>query len=160
MDEIAGDAVALMDEVGVERAHVCGVSMGGMVAMWLGINVPHRVDKLVMSNTSSDVSPPDPWQARIEAIQAGGMEAIVEAGSSLAARVETLAQLRTEEGYMAEVIAEDRAAVERLVLDPTMKWMRDASSSLVRLLRGYRPGMKEKEGVQRVTALSLSLFHP
>ena len=80
MDEIAGDAVALMDEVGVERAHVCGVSMGGMVAMWLGINVPHRVDKLVMSNTSSDVSPPDPWQARIEAIQAGGMEAIVEAG--------------------------------------------------------------------------------
>jgi len=80
IDQIAGDAVALMDHTGVERAHVCGVSMGGMVAMWLGINAADRVGKLVMSNTSSDVSPPDPWQARIDTIQAGGMESIVEAG--------------------------------------------------------------------------------
>ena len=47
--------------------------------MWLGIHAPNRVDRLVLCNTSSDVAPPDPWQARIDTVKEGGMAAIGEA---------------------------------------------------------------------------------
>lgn len=80
MDEIAGDALALFDHLEISTVQFCGLSMGGMVGMWLGVNAPDRVKKLVLCNTSSDVGPPDPWNARIEAIENGGMGAIADAG--------------------------------------------------------------------------------
>ena len=79
LDEIAGDALALLDHFRITKASLCGISLGGMVGMWLGIHYPDRMDKLVLCNTSSDVSPPDPWQARIDTVKAGGMAAIGEA---------------------------------------------------------------------------------
>ena len=79
LDDIASDALSLMDYLGVSKACLCGISLGGMVGMWLGIHEPSRVDKLVLCNTSSDASPPDPWQVRIDTVKAGGMSAIGEA---------------------------------------------------------------------------------
>ena len=79
LDDIAGDALSLMDYLGVSKACLCGISLGGMVGMWLGIHEPNRVNKLVLCNTSSDASPPDPWQVRIDTVKTGGMAAIGEA---------------------------------------------------------------------------------
>jgi len=79
LDDVAGDALSLMDHLEISKASLCGVSLGGMVGMWLGIHAPNRMDKLVLCNTSSDVAPPDPWQARIDAVKEGGMAAIGEA---------------------------------------------------------------------------------
>ena len=80
MNDIAGDALALMDYLDIPTAQFCGLSMGGMVGMWLGLHAPERVQKLIICNTSSDVGSPEPWTARIEAIKNGGMAAIEEAG--------------------------------------------------------------------------------
>jgi pimeloyl-ACP methyl ester carboxylesterase len=51
----ADDAVALMDHLGIDRAHVVGASMGGMIAQTIAIEHPHRVASLcsIMSNTGS-----------------------------------------------------------------------------------------------------------
>ena len=58
MNDIAGDALALMDYLDIPTAQFCGLSMGGMVGMWLGLHAPDRVQKLVICNTSSDVGSP------------------------------------------------------------------------------------------------------
>jgi len=51
--QMAGDAVALLDVLGVERPHVFGVSMGGMIAQELAINYPQRVNGLVLGCTTA-----------------------------------------------------------------------------------------------------------
>lgn len=48
---LADDGVALLDSLGVERAHVFGVSLGGMIAQELALNHPRRVDRLVLGCT-------------------------------------------------------------------------------------------------------------
>jgi pimeloyl-ACP methyl ester carboxylesterase len=50
--EMAGDAVQVLDEAGVERAHVVGTSLGGMVAQELALRYPERVDGLVLAATT------------------------------------------------------------------------------------------------------------
>jgi len=52
VDELAGDAAQVLDEAGVERAHVLGASLGGFVAQALAVDRPERVDRLVLACTS------------------------------------------------------------------------------------------------------------
>ena len=55
LSDMAGDAVGLLDHLGVERAHVVGASMGGMIAQTIAIEHPERVLSLcsIMSNTGA-----------------------------------------------------------------------------------------------------------
>ena len=55
--DMALDLKEAMDELGIERAHVLGVSMGGMIAQWLAIDHPEAVDRLVLAVTSSRPNP-------------------------------------------------------------------------------------------------------
>jgi 3-oxoadipate enol-lactonase len=50
--EMAGDALQVLDEAGIERAHVLGASLGGMIAQELAVAAPERVDKLVLCCTT------------------------------------------------------------------------------------------------------------
>src|ERR671921_749232 len=63
LSDMAGDALAVLDGLGIERAHVVGASMGGMIAQVLTLEHPDRVRSLtsIMSTTgASDVGQPDP----------------------------------------------------------------------------------------------------
>jgi 3-oxoadipate enol-lactonase len=79
IEQLARDALHLMDALGIERARFCGLSMGGMVGQWLGTHAPQRFDRLVLCNTSALIGPPEAWNARIDAVRNGGMAAIVDA---------------------------------------------------------------------------------
>jgi 3-oxoadipate enol-lactonase len=79
IEQLARDAVALLDRLGIDRVHFCGLSMGGMIGMWLGVNAPERINKLVLCNTAARIGPPDLWNTRIENVRKGGMEAIANA---------------------------------------------------------------------------------
>jgi 3-oxoadipate enol-lactonase/4-carboxymuconolactone decarboxylase len=76
--DLAGDALAVADAAGAQRFSYLGVSLGGMVGMWLGIHASDRVAKLVLSNTSAKMSAAA-WAERIARIRARGIEAIVDA---------------------------------------------------------------------------------
>lgn len=60
LEDMADDAVGLLDALGIDRAHLVGVSMGGMIAQTVAIRHPERVSSLtsIMSTTAPDVGPP------------------------------------------------------------------------------------------------------
>lgn len=73
LDDMADDAAALLDELGIDSAHVIGSSMGGMIAQALAIRHPHKVRTLtsIMSTTGNpEVGQPEP--AAMEALTAAG----------------------------------------------------------------------------------------
>jgi 3-oxoadipate enol-lactonase len=78
IDQMGGDVLALLDRLGLARVRFCGLSMGGMVGMWLGRFAPARVERLVLSNTAARIGPPDAWNTRIARIDEGGMRAIAD----------------------------------------------------------------------------------
>jgi 3-oxoadipate enol-lactonase len=79
LDRLGRDAAALLDALAIDRAHVCGLSLGGMTAQWLGVFAPERVDRLVLANTSAHMGPAAAWQQRMARVRADGMAAIVDA---------------------------------------------------------------------------------
>jgi 3-oxoadipate enol-lactonase len=79
IEQVANDALGLLDALAVPRAHFCGLSMGGMVGMWLGIHAPQRIDRLVLANTSAKIGTAELWNARIDAVRKGGMTSIASA---------------------------------------------------------------------------------
>ncbi len=80
LDDVGADLVALLDRLGVERAHVAGLSLGGMTAMWLGVNAPARLDRLVLLCTSARLGPPAMWAERAATVREQGTGAIADAG--------------------------------------------------------------------------------
>jgi len=54
---MAGDTLALMDHLGIDKAHILGGSLGGMIAQCIAIDNPQRVDKLILFSTSAGGEP-------------------------------------------------------------------------------------------------------
>jgi 3-oxoadipate enol-lactonase len=78
IEELGGDVLDLLDRLGLERVWLGGLSLGGMVAMWVAAAAPHRVQRLALLCTSAHLGPPEAWQERIAAVRAGGMSAIAD----------------------------------------------------------------------------------
>jgi 3-oxoadipate enol-lactonase len=70
------DVLALLDGLHLESVHFCGLSMGGMIGMWLALHAPHRLKKLVLSNTAAKIGTTEGWNARIETVRTNGMKAV------------------------------------------------------------------------------------
>lgn len=76
--DLGSDAIALLDHLGIERAHVCGVSLGGSIALWLAINHPRRLASAVFADTAARIGSVEGWNERIAAVETGGMASIRE----------------------------------------------------------------------------------
>ena len=76
--DLTRDAIAVLDAAGVERAHWCGLSLGGMTSMWAAAHHPERVATIVLSNTAAYLPPRENWNARIETALNEGMGALVD----------------------------------------------------------------------------------
>lgn len=79
IDQLGRDVIELMDHLGIEQAHFCGLSMGGMTGMWLGIHHPQRLSCLILANTAAYIGPPENWTSRVSAVQAKGLVPIAPA---------------------------------------------------------------------------------
>jgi 3-oxoadipate enol-lactonase/4-carboxymuconolactone decarboxylase len=79
MARFAADAFAALDALGIAAAHVAGLSIGGRIALEMAATAPGRVLSLMLCDTALDFPPPEGWQARIEAVRAGGMAAVADA---------------------------------------------------------------------------------
>ena len=79
LKNLGEDVVALLDLLGIAKTSFCGLSMGGMVGMWLGLHAPARIEKLVLCSTAARIGTPEMWVARIENVCKNGMLAITPA---------------------------------------------------------------------------------
>ena len=112
--DLGRDVLALLDLYGIERASLFGVSLGGMVSMWLAAHAPDRVERLVLCSTSALFGPPELWAERAALVHESGMEAVADAviarwftPAFAAERPEVVASIRAQlaatpaEGYAA-----------------------------------------------------------
>lgn len=78
IEQLGRDAVAVLDALGIAKAHWCGLSLGGMVGMSVLTHSGDRIGRAVLANTAAQMPPPDLWDGRMELARNGGMEATVE----------------------------------------------------------------------------------
>lgn len=78
IDDLARDVVALLDSYQVARAHLVGLSLGGMVAQHIAARAPDRVNRLVLLCTTAHYEDPQPWTDRAATVRAGGTEAVAD----------------------------------------------------------------------------------
>ena len=106
IDRLGRDVIALLDHLQVERAAVCGVSMGGLVGQWLGMHYPQRVTRLVLANTAARIGSAEGWQARAALVRSEGMAAVADGA---AARWFTPPFIEREKAAVARMVDRLRA---------------------------------------------------
>ena len=75
--DLGRDVIALLDRLGIERASIAGVSLGGMIALWMGANAPERVDRVIAACTAVHLDAG--WAERAAAVRrAGSTEPIAD----------------------------------------------------------------------------------
>jgi 3-oxoadipate enol-lactonase len=75
MERLGRDVLAVLDALAIRRINWCGLSMGGMVGQWLGANAPERVERLVLTNTSSYYADKTAWNDRLKLVREKGVAA-------------------------------------------------------------------------------------
>jgi 3-oxoadipate enol-lactonase len=102
IDDLVDDVVALLDRLGVERAHVVGLSLGGMTALRLAAREPHRVDRLAVLCTSALLGPPEGWVERAQLVRSEGTGSVA---GTIVQRWLTTAHQAADPEYTAELAA-------------------------------------------------------
>jgi 3-oxoadipate enol-lactonase/4-carboxymuconolactone decarboxylase len=70
--DLGQGVLAIMDHLGADRASLAGLSLGGMVSMWVAAHAPERVGRLVLCCTSPHLPPPEAWRDRAALVRAQG----------------------------------------------------------------------------------------
>lgn len=77
IEQLGRDVLAMLDQLNLDKVHFCGLSMGGLIGQWLGINAGERLHKLVVCNTAAKIGDPSGWNPRIETVLRDGKAAMV-----------------------------------------------------------------------------------
>jgi len=78
IERLGKDVLAILDKLEINKAHFCGLSMGGTTGMWVARFAPERINKLILSNTGARIGDPVLWNTRIRTVLEKGMGVIVE----------------------------------------------------------------------------------
>jgi len=114
IEQLAKDVLALADALQFDHFHFCGLSMGGQIGMWLAVNVPQRLRKVVLCSTAAKIGTPEIWDARIASVRKEGMKNVASAAierwftaafraksPSTTAKIQQILNTASPEGYAA-----------------------------------------------------------
>ncbi|HVW26727.1 MAG TPA: 3-oxoadipate enol-lactonase [Polyangiaceae bacterium] len=79
LDELADDVLGVADAAGLSRFHLCGISLGGLVGLFLAARHPERVESLVAANTAAKIGTAAHWSERCRAVRDLGMAGVADA---------------------------------------------------------------------------------
>ncbi|TQM16095.1 3-oxoadipate enol-lactonase [Pseudonocardia kunmingensis] len=112
--DLAGDVLALLDRLGLDRVAWCGLSLGGMVGMHLASEAPERISRLTLCCTTAHFPDPTPWEERIAAVSSGGTGPLAQgvvarwftpgwaaAHADVVAEAEAMVAGTPDDGYLA-----------------------------------------------------------
>jgi len=132
IEQLSRDVIALLDALGIERADFCGLSIGGLLGMWLGAHAGPRIRKLALSNTAARIGSAERWDARIQGVLRLGTGALVadviprwftpafrERAPEVVARAARMLEATSAEGYAAS-----SAAIRDADLEPALAQIR------------------------------------
>ena len=77
--DLGADVIALLDARGIERAHFCGLSIGGLTGQWLGINAGQRLNKVVICAAAVKIGTAEGWAARADDVRTSGLSSLTAA---------------------------------------------------------------------------------
>jgi 3-oxoadipate enol-lactonase len=77
--DLGTDVLGLLDQHGLDQVAYAGVSLGGMVGMWLAANAPERISRLALCCTSAHMPPASMWTDRAATARTEGLAALVQA---------------------------------------------------------------------------------
>ncbi len=78
LSEMADGVLAVADAEQVQRFHYCGLSVGGITGLWLGVHHPDRLMSLTLCNTAAKIGSPELWSERIDIARSEGMGSLVD----------------------------------------------------------------------------------
>jgi 3-oxoadipate enol-lactonase len=81
VEGLGRDALAIMDALGIERAHWLGLSMGSIVGLWLLVHARERIGRAVLASTAAQIPGPDLWNNRIQSARNTGMNGVAMAAA-------------------------------------------------------------------------------
>ena len=82
LERLGHDLITIIDASGAGRADLCGVSIGGLTALWTAVHAPSRVRRLILANTAARIGDAGLWSERIRAARAGGMAPLAAAATA------------------------------------------------------------------------------
>ncbi len=112
--DLGRDVLGLLDALAIGRVNFCGLSIGGLVGQWLGIQAPERLNRLVLANTAAKIGSEEIWNARVELVEREGLAPVIPgalerwltagfraAHPEIARSAEAMMQATSPAGYMA-----------------------------------------------------------
>ena len=100
LSQLGRDVLDLLGALGIEKFAFCGLSLGGMTGMWLGLHAPERLQKLILCSTAAKIGTAETWNARIDTVRKSGLKSISSA--------------TMERWFTARFRAQDPQTVERV----------------------------------------------
>jgi 3-oxoadipate enol-lactonase len=79
IEQLAKDVLVLGDSLKLDQFHFCGLSMGGMIGMWLAANAAQQLKKVVLCSTAAKIGTAETWNTRIDTVRKEGMKPIAAA---------------------------------------------------------------------------------
>jgi 3-oxoadipate enol-lactonase len=79
VDDLGADVLALLDSLNVDTVYVAGVSLGGVIGMWLATHAATRVDGLALICTAANFPTPQSWAERAALVRKDGTQAVADA---------------------------------------------------------------------------------
>ena len=79
LSDLGNDAIALLDALNIDRAHFCGLSIGGLTGQWLAIHAGKRLGRVVVCATATKIGTAESWAARSDIVRANGLASLTDA---------------------------------------------------------------------------------